>query len=142
MSSIIKCMEELGLEPVSTCPIKQLASQNQTDLSLKAGFVAINTIHCKEHYRERFECLFCSRARMIDEMPGFIGMNVLKCKAEGEPYLVVSYWESESYFDAWVGSPQFYEGHKRAFADLKAYKERGEEPPMHSDFKTYAVLTD
>lgn len=107
----------------------------------KAGFVAINTITCKAHYRDRFECLFCSRVRAIDEMSGFLGMQVLKPGSEDEPYLVVSYWESEAQFEAWVGSEEFHRGHARAFEDLRAAKERGEEPPMSSTFRTYAVLT-
>lgn len=108
----------------------------------EANFVAINYITCKPHYAERFECLFCSRARAIDTMPGFCGMRVLKCTDDGQPYLVISYWDSEEHFRAWVGSPEFLEGHKRGFEDLRAAKERGEEPPMTSDFKTYAILTD
>ena len=107
-----------------------------------ASFVAVNTIHCRQHYAERFECLFCSRAKAIDRMAGFLGMHVLKCSTPTEPYLVVSYWQSEEHFKAWVGSPEFHEGHKRAFADLKAAKEAGEEPPMTSDFRTYEILTD
>ncbi len=107
-----------------------------------AGFVAINYIDCKPHYAERFECLFCTRARAIDRMEGFMGMHVLKCHDEGQPYLVISYWREKACFDAWVGSPEFLEGHKRGFEDLREYKERGEEPPMKSDFKTYAILTD
>lgn len=107
----------------------------------EAKFVAVNTIHCRADYTERFECLFCSRAHAIDRMPGFLGMSVLKNKKPGEPYLVVSYWQSEEQFNAWVGSPEFHEGHKRAFADLKAAKVQGLEPPMTSGFDTYEVLT-
>ena len=106
-----------------------------------ASFVAVNTIHCRADYTERFECLFCSRAKAIDRMSGFLGMHVLKCKTPGDPYLVVSYWTDEASFKAWVGSPEFHEGHKRAFADLKAAKEAGHEPPMKSDFHTYDLLT-
>lgn len=106
----------------------------------RAGFVAINTIHCKPHYRERFEELFCSRVRAIDAMAGFLAMTVLKPESEEEAYLVVSYWEHEAQFEAWVGSDEFHAGHKRAFADLKAAKEVGEEPPMTSTFRTYSVL--
>ena len=106
-----------------------------------AGFVAVNTIHCQPSYANRFECLFCSRARAIDRMPGFLGMKVLKCKEDGEPYLVVSYWTDEASFKAWVGSSEFHEGHKRAFADIKAAKDRGEDAPMTSEFRTYEVLT-
>ncbi len=107
----------------------------------QAGYIAINTIHCQPHYVERFECLFCSRARMIDNEPGFLGMKVLKCTEEGAPYLVLSYWESEDAFVGWTKSPSFLDGHKRAFADLAEAKARGEEAPMKSDFKTYTILT-
>lgn len=108
----------------------------------RAGFVAINTIHCTQEYAERFECLFCSRAKAIEEMDGFLGMQVLKATKEDEPYLVVSYWQSEQQFQAWVGSEQFHRGHARAFEDLKRYKEEGKEPPMHSKFMTYGILTN
>lgn len=107
----------------------------------RAGFVAINTIQCQEHYKDRFECLFCSRVRAIDDMEGFLGMQVLRPGVDGEPYLVVSYWQSEALFEAWVGSEAFHEGHRRAFADLKAAKEAGETPPMKSTFRTYSVLS-
>ena len=67
-------------------------------------------------------------------------MSVLKPNRDGEPYLIVSEWESETAFRAWVGSPEFLEGHKRGFADLAEAKARGEEAPMHSDFLTYEVI--
>ncbi|MCU0317659.1 MAG: antibiotic biosynthesis monooxygenase [Fimbriimonadaceae bacterium] len=134
-------MEGRDLESVSSCCLNETEGNSLPSRLDAAGFVAINTIHCKAHYTERFECLFCSRAKMIDKMPGFLGMNVLKSQSEGEPYLVVSYWETESHFQAWVGSPEFHEGHKRAFEDLRKAKEAGEEPPMTSDFRTYSVLT-
>lgn len=133
-------MEERGFQPVSSCSLSSARPSVSPEQETRAGFVAVNYIDCKPNYVERFECLFCSRARMIDNMPGFIGMKVLKCEEEGQPYLVVSYWETKAHFEAWVGSPEFHEGHKRAFADLKEYRERGEEPPMSSSFKTYTVL--
>lgn len=109
-------------------------------LSAPAGsFVAVNYITCEEHYRERFEELFTTRAHAIDTLPGFLGMNLLKPNEDGH-YLVISHWESEEQFQAWTKSPEFIEGHKRAFADLKRYKEEGKKPPMDSDFKTYTVL--
>lgn len=126
------------------CHLSQMAKDGTLPAQdfADAGYVAVNTIHCQPSYVERFECLFCSRAKMIDERPGFIGMKVLKCTDEGEAYLVVSFWESEAAFQGWLDSPEFLDGHKRAFADMKAAKERGEDPPMKSDFKTYTVLTN
>lgn len=108
----------------------------------KNGFVAINYISCKPHYRARFEELFATRAHAIDKLPGFRHMNVLRPKTEDGDYLIVSYWDSEENFKTWTKSPEFIEGHKRGFEDLKIAKEKGEEMPMHSDFKTYEIISD
>lgn len=109
-------------------------------ISVMKNFVAINYITCKPFYRERFEQLFATRAQAIDKMPGFIDMQVLRPGKEDDPYLVVSYWESEDAFKAWTTSEAFIEGHKRGFADMAKAREEGKEPPMHSDFKTYSVI--
>jgi len=74
-------------------------------------------------------------------MPGFVRMKVLRAHDSDEPYLVVSEWTDEASFRAWVGSPEFHEGHKRGFEDLAEAKARGEESPMSSTFTTYSVLT-
>ena len=124
------------------CPFSAEIPSLSAEQKAAAGFVAINYIDCKPHYRERFECLFCSRARAIDRLDGFIGMHVLKSFEDSDPYLIVSYWKDQSSFDAWVGSPEFLEGHKRGFEDITEAKKRGEEPPMESDFKIYSILTD
>lgn len=104
------------------------------------NFVAINYIKCKDSYRERFEELFGSRARAIDRMPGFRNMEVLKPADGSNTYLVVSRWESEESFKKWTTSPEFIEGHKRGFEDIRTAKEKGEELPMTSDFRTYKVI--
>lgn len=122
-------MTELGTEQV-------IAQTPESE-----GFVAINYITCKPEYRERFEHLFKTRARAIDRLPGFRGMYVLRPQREGDAYLVVSHWDSEAHFKAWLQSPEFIEGHKRGFEDLREAKARGEEPPMRSDFRTYEIIT-
>jgi len=104
-------------------------------------FIAINYITCSEDYRERFESLMSSRAGLIDKMAGFQRMKVLRPKKSGERYLIVSEWDSESAFKAWTKSEAFAEGHRRGFADLKQAEERGEKPPMSSEFQTYEILT-
>lgn len=124
------------------CPFSGHNPSSSAEEKASAGFVAINYINCKTHYQERFECLFCTRAHAIDRLEGFIGMHVLKSHQEGDPYLIVSYWKEKTNFDAWVGSPEFLEGHKRGFEDLAEAKKRGEEPPMSSDFKTYSILAN
>lgn len=106
---------------------------------MEKKFVAINYIHCEPHYRERFEQLFATRAHAIDRMPGFLDMHVLKPKDEGE-YLIVSHWTSEEAFKTWTASPEFLEGHKRGFEDIRKAREEGVKPPMSSSFKTYEVI--
>lgn len=107
---------------------------------MNKDFVAINYIRCEEDYRHRFEELFATRAHAIDRLPGFVAMEVLKPQADGE-YLIVSHWESEEAFKRWTQSPEFLEGHKRGFEDIRAARERGEKPPMTSSFRTYQVLS-
>lgn len=107
---------------------------------MQKNFVAINYITCTPEYRERFEELFGSRAHAIDLMPGFVDMQVLRPKTDAEPYLIVSYWETEDAFKGWTRSEAFLEGHKRGFADLTQAKAEGRPMPMHSDFKTYEVI--
>ncbi|MBK8723723.1 MAG: antibiotic biosynthesis monooxygenase [Saprospiraceae bacterium] len=105
-------------------------------------FVAINYIQCEEAYKPRFEALFGSRAKAIDLMPGFKNMHVLKPKTDNDPFLIVSYWESEKHFKEWTNSPNFLEGHKRGFEDIRKAKEAGQNPPMTSTFKTYQVIAE
>ncbi len=107
---------------------------------MEKKFVAINYINCKPHYRERFEQLFATRAGAIDRIPGFKHMEVLRPTKNNDNYLIVSHWESEENFKTWTKSPEFIEGHKRGFEDIKLAKEKGEEPPMSSDFKTYEII--
>jgi len=106
------------------------------------SFVAINYIDCKEEYKPRFEELFGTRAKAIDKMPGFRFMNVLKPQTPEAPYLIVSYWDSETHFKEWTNSPEFIEGHKRGFEDIRKAREEGLEAPMKSTFKTYEVIAD
>lgn len=110
-------------------------------MTKEKNYVAINYITCKADYQTRFEELFASRKGAIDNMPGFHNMEVLKPNKEGDPYLIVSHWESEESFQSWTKSEAFLEGHKRGFEDLKKAKENGQEAPMTSSFKTYNVIS-
>jgi heme-degrading monooxygenase HmoA len=108
---------------------------------MEKKFVAINYIQCEPHYQQRFEELFATRAHAIDRMPGFVDMQVLKPSGDGE-YLIVSHWASEEAFKTWTSSPEFLEGHKRGFEDIKKAKAEGTKAPMNSTFKTYKVISN
>jgi heme oxygenase (mycobilin-producing) len=107
---------------------------------MNKNFVAINYINCTPNYRERFEYLFGTRAKAIDNMPGFIDMQVLKPAKEGDAYLIISYWETETAFKTWTQSEAFLKGHARGFEDIHKAREEGRTPPMSSVFKTYEII--
>ncbi|WP_114312183.1 antibiotic biosynthesis monooxygenase family protein [Thermus caldifontis] len=77
-------------------------------------FVVMNRIPVKPEYAEEFEEAFRTRARLVDRMPGFIRNLVLRPQAPGDPYVVMTFWESEAAFRAWTESPEFREGHARS----------------------------
>lgn len=110
------------------------------EASTEKHFVAINYISCTADYRARFEQLFATRAHAIDRLPGFISMQVLRPQKEQDDYLVISHWQDETSFKAWTQSPEFIEGHKRGFEDIRRAREAGEQAPMSSTFRTYAVI--
>lgn len=109
---------------------------------MNKNFVAINYIQCQDHFRDRFEELFASRAHAIDTMPGFVNMHVLRPAQAGDPYLIVSYWETEQSFKDWTRSEAFMKGHKRGFEEIAQAKAEGKPAPMASDFKTYKVISE
>ena len=73
-----------------------------------------NRISVKPEYREAFEAAFRARAGLVDGMPGFISNQVLRPTKDGQPYVVLTFWESRAAFEAWTGSEAFRQGHARS----------------------------
>lgn len=70
-----------------------------------------NRIFVNPDFAEPFEARFQNRAGLVDQMPGFIANHVLRPTVEGDPYIVLTFWESKAQFDAWVNSDAFRQGH-------------------------------
>lgn len=66
-----------------------------------------------EHY-EAFEKRFAERAGEVDHMPGFVAFRLLRPTEEGQPYIVLTFWESHAHFKAWTESEEFKQGHARS----------------------------
>jgi heme oxygenase (mycobilin-producing) len=86
--------------------------------------VVANRIPVNPEYAEAFEQRFKERAGLVDGMPGFIKFQILRPTADGDPYIVQTYWESHEHFTAWTDSDAFKQGHgqsgtlpKEAFLD-------------------------
>ncbi len=106
----------------------------------EGSYVAINAVECTPEFRAQFEELFRTRAGLVERMPGFLGMWVLRPRSSDAPYLVLTLWESEEHFRAWLGSEQFRRGHARVVSLLRAAHEAGRAAPMHAALQLYEVL--
>lgn len=73
-----------------------------------------NRIYVKPEYADAFEERFQQRAGLVDEMDGFISNKVLRPHNDGDPYIVLTYWESYDAFEAWTQSDAFRKGHAQS----------------------------
>jgi heme oxygenase (mycobilin-producing) len=73
-----------------------------------------NRIFVDPEFAERFEERFRNRAGLVDHMPGFISNQVLRPANPGDPYVVLTWWESREAFKEWTESDAFRQGHARS----------------------------
>lgn len=73
-----------------------------------------NRIYVNPDYADQFEDNFRNRAGLVDKMPGFIRNQLLRPVNDGDPYIVLTLWESRAHFEAWIHSPEFTQGHARS----------------------------
>ncbi|MDQ3398680.1 MAG: antibiotic biosynthesis monooxygenase [Deinococcota bacterium] len=73
-----------------------------------------NRIFVHPEYAEAFEARFRSRAGLVDTMSGFVFNQLLRPGKAGDPYVVLTYWESYEAFKAWTQSDAFVKGHARS----------------------------
>ena len=72
-----------------------------------------NRIPVKPEFAEKFEEAFQKRLGLVDEMPGFVAYKLLRPGKEEDPYVVLTFWESEEKFRAWTQSENLREQHKK-----------------------------
>ena len=80
----------------------------------KKMITVANRIYVAAEFSEDFERVFRERAKLVDEMPGFISNQVLRPVNEGEPYIVFTIWNSRQDFLNWVRSDAFVKGHAQS----------------------------
>lgn len=71
-----------------------------------------NRLYIAPERAQAFEERFLNRPRQVDTRPGFISSHILRPTAPGEPYIVLTFWESREAFENWRGGPDFKDGHK------------------------------
>jgi heme-degrading monooxygenase HmoA len=77
-------------------------------------FVICNRIPVNPEFKDAFEERFADRAQMVDGMKGFVAFNLLRPTVEGDPYVVMTFWETEEDFHAWTKSEEFKGGHAKS----------------------------
>ncbi len=96
--------------------------------------VVQNRVQVGAEHAATFEEAFRRRAGAVDDTPGFVRNMVLRPTGEGDPYIVLTMWESRAAFEAWVGSDAFSEAHRGA---------RGAGGPgMSSALEVHEVILD
>lgn len=73
-----------------------------------------NRIYVAPEYAEQFEEAFRKRAGLVDGMPGFISNQVLRPVTPGDPYIVLTLWNTRKDFEAWIRSDAFIQGHAKS----------------------------
>lgn len=79
-------------------------------------FVVCNRIGVAKGHEAEFEKLFLERddsqsRQPLKTFPGFIRNDILR-PTKGEPYVVLTYWESLEAFENWTNSESFREAHR------------------------------
>jgi heme-degrading monooxygenase HmoA len=74
----------------------------------------MNRIFVNPDYAAQFEDNFRQRAGLVDRMDGFISNQLLRPSSPGDPYIVLTLWQTRKQFEAWIHSPEFAQGHARS----------------------------
>jgi len=76
--------------------------------------ITSNRIPVNPEHKDAFEERFKNRASQVDGMDGFIAFQLLRPVKEEDPYIVMTFWESQAHFEAWTNSEAFKEGHAKS----------------------------
>ena len=71
----------------------------------RMAVVKINAIEIPPGAGEELERRFAARHRAVEQMPGFLGFELLRPTAGENRYFVYTKWESEQAYQAWATSP-------------------------------------
>jgi heme-degrading monooxygenase HmoA len=72
-----------------------------------------NRIFVHPNYHEMFEQRFAEREALVDTMDGFLLFQILRPVEDGDPYVVMTLWESLDAFENWKNSEQFRQQHSK-----------------------------
>ncbi|MCG3182469.1 MAG: Heme-degrading monooxygenase HmoB [Planctomycetes bacterium] len=74
-------------------------------------FLVMNRFRVTPGREADFEEAFKGRARLVDQMPGFMAQDMLRPAGEEGVFISMTRWRSREDFEAWTRSEQFRQGH-------------------------------
>ena len=77
---------------------------------------------------------FVDRPRLVEDAPGFLGMEVLVDHEDGSRFQLLTRWIDEASFQLWHKSPSHHLSHRGIPKGLKL-------DPTHTVVRTFAVLS-
>ena len=92
--------------------------------------VKINAITVPEGMGPELERRFAARAGAVENSPGFEAFQLLRPVENEDRYFVMTWWDSEESFQAWVSSQDFAKGHAQENA-AQAAAQGGGHPGGH-----------
>jgi heme-degrading monooxygenase HmoA len=78
----------------------------------QGGFAVFNNIPVTDEGRPVFEYRFKNRARMIESVPGFLSIRVLR-PMDTDTYVIMTIWENENAFHGWKNSSEYENAHAK-----------------------------
>ena len=75
--------------------------------------IVMNRIPVAQGREREFEETFAGRDRAVDQMPGFVEMQVWR-PTEGRIYIVMTRWQSREDFQRWTESEAFMSAHRKS----------------------------
>ncbi len=82
-------------------------------------FLAISRFIVKNDKQDQVADAFRSRPHLVDEIEGFIDMEVYRPKGEEKEFWLLTRWRDEESFNVWHKSDAHHESHKAMPAGLK-----------------------
>ncbi|BCB02946.1 heme-degrading monooxygenase HmoB [Bacillus sp. KH172YL63] len=76
------------------------------------GYAVFNNIPVSDEGRPLFEYRFKNRAGLIEEVPGFTAIRVLR-PLDSDTYVIMTLWEDEKSFHGWQESKQYEKAHAK-----------------------------
>lgn len=75
-------------------------------------YVVMNRVMVNAGWEDEFEARFRKRSGEINRVPGFVSMQILKPDGEGLPFIVLTHWQDNAAFEAWIHSEDFKLAHQ------------------------------